>query len=107
MTPSEAHKLQQSGQAIVIDVREEYELVESGIAVGALWMPTSKIDPDNAEWTTFKAKLPKDKKIALYCKAGGRSGMVAEFLGMEGYDTVNVGGFKDWAAAQLPIKKFP
>lgn len=107
MTPSEAHKLQQSGQAILIDVREDYELQESGMADGAVWMPTSKMDSDNDEWMSFKAKLPKDKKIALYCRSGNRSGKVAEFLGMEGYDTVNVGGFKDWVAAQLPVKKFP
>ena len=107
MSPTQARELQLSGQALLVDVREEIELQESGIAEGAIWMPTSKIDPDNADWRVFKTNLPKDKKIALYCRSGQRSGMVAEFLNMEGYDAVNVGGFKDWIAAQLPIKKFP
>lgn len=107
MTHKEAHELVKSGHAILIDVREEEELQESGIAEGALWMPCSKMDEENAEWMAFKGKLPKDKPIILYCRSGARSGRAAEFLRMDGFDTVNLGGFKDWAGAQLPVKKFP
>jgi rhodanese-related sulfurtransferase len=95
-----------SGKALLVDVREEHELRESGLAEGAQWMPMSKMDEDEPDWAAFKAALPKDKPIFLYCAAGARSGRVAEFLAQDGYQTVNIGGFKDWVRAGLPVKKF-
>ena len=92
-------------KAVIIDVREEHELKESGMAEGALWMPTSKMDCGNPEWSKFKTELPKNKLIYLYCKSGVRSGRVCDCLAMEGYQTTNLGGFKDWLAASLPVKK--
>lgn len=107
MSPTESQELFKAGKAILVDVREDEELRESGTAEGALWMPTSKICDDDPEWTAFKANLPKDKKVILFCRSGNRSGRVAEFLRCEGYDTENAGGFKDWVAAGLPVRKFP
>lgn len=106
MNPTEAQNLLKSGKAVLVDVREEEELRESGLADGALWMPTSKMDEEEPDWKAFKAALPKDKKVILYCRSGARSGRVAEFLAQEGFDTENLGGFKDWSAAGLPVKKF-
>jgi rhodanese-related sulfurtransferase len=107
MSPKEAHELVKKGEAVLIDVREEEELQASGWAEGALWMPCSKMDEEEPEWKAFKAKLPKDKPVILYCRSGNRSGRVAEFLRGDGYDTVNLGGFNEWSGAQLPVKKFP
>lgn len=106
MTCQEALELVKSGKAILVDVREEEELKESGLADGALWMPTSEVSEDTPKWQEFKAKLPKDKQVILYCRSGNRSGRMAEFLSQDGYQTVNLGGFCDWKAAQLPIRKF-
>lgn len=106
MTQQQAHELVKNKKAILIDVREEEELRESGLADGALWMPCSKMDEDEAEWVAFKKKLPKDLPLILYCRSGNRSGRVAEFLRQEGFETVNLGGFKDWVAAGLPVLKF-
>lgn len=105
MTPQEAHQLVQAGKAILIDVREEHEVRESGVAEGAQWMPMSKMDEDEPQWVAFKSSLPKDKTLCLYCAVGGRSGRVAEFLAQDGFNTENIGGFKDWKAAGLPVKK--
>jgi rhodanese-related sulfurtransferase len=105
MTPSEAHELVKSGKAVLVDVREEEELQESGLAEGALWMPCSKMDDEEPEWKKFKAALPKDKPVILYCRSGNRSGRVAAFLAEEGFQAENLGGFSDWARAGLPIKR--
>lgn len=105
MTPSEAHQLVQAGKAILIDVREEEELRESGMAEGAQWLPMSKMDEEEPEWKAFKAALPKDKTVILYCRSGNRSGRVAEFLAQDGFQTVNLGGFASWQRAGLPVKK--
>jgi rhodanese-related sulfurtransferase len=107
MDAKEAYGMMKNSLGVLVDVREEDELKESGIAEGALWIPTSKVEQDSPEWQAFKKALPKDKTIMIYCKAGGRAGRIAEFLAQEGYNTTNVGGFRDWKAANLPIKKFP
>jgi rhodanese-related sulfurtransferase len=107
MDPKQSHDLVKKGAAVLIDVREHEELQESGIAEGALWMPTSKMDDEDADWVSFKSKLPKDKPIIFYCRSGNRSGRVAAFFQEDGYDAHNMGGFCDWLAAQLPYKAFP
>ncbi|NUM88864.1 MAG: rhodanese-like domain-containing protein [Bdellovibrionales bacterium] len=107
MNPKEAQGVLLSRLGVLIDVREEEELRESGIAEGALWMPISKIAEDHPDWRELRKTLSKDKIVMLYCRSGARSGQLAAFLAAEGYRTANVGGFKDWQAANLPWKKFP
>lgn len=106
MSPAEAKKLVDEGKAILVDVREAEELLESGIAEGAIFMPTSAMADDAPEWQKFKAELPKHKMIILYCRSGNRSGRVAEFLAHDGFDTVNLGGFHEWKSAGMPVTKF-
>ena len=106
MTLPEAQSLVQAGKALLVDVREEAELRQSGLAEGAVWMPLSEMEDDSDRWRDFRAKLPKDKQILLYCKSGGRSGRVAEFLACDGFRTENLGGFCDWRAAGLPVVPF-
>ena len=106
MTPAEAHKLFQENKAVIVDVREEDELRESGTAEGAIHAPLSWLAEGMPEWQNFRDKLPKDKTIALFCKSGGRSGRAAEFLAQDGFKTVNIGGFSAWKGAGLPVKKF-
>ncbi len=105
MDPKTAQSLLAEGKALLVDVREAEELKESGTAEGALWMPTSKMQEDEKEWQDFRKLLSKDKEIILYCRSGTRSGRVAEFLQAEGFRATNMGGFKDWKAAGLPIRK--
>jgi len=107
MTPNEAKELVDAGKAVLVDVREEEELKESGTAEGALWMPMSKMAEEDPEWETFKAGLPKDKKVILFCRSGNRSGRMAGFLSCEGFDTENLGGFSAWVSAGLPVRKIP
>ncbi len=106
MTPLEAHALIKEGKAILIDVREEPELKESGLAEGAQWMPLSEMMDDTEHWRAFKSSLPMDRQIILYCKVGGRSARMAEFLCCDGYQAVNLGGFCEWKCAGLPVKPF-
>ena len=107
MEPKKVFDLLKSGQAILVDVREKEELEETGVAEGALWIPTSKMDEDNPEWVAFQKSLPKDRPVVFYCRSGNRSGRVAFFFQENGYDAHNMGGFCDWIAAGLPQKPFP
>lgn len=107
MSPMEAMGELRNDFAVLVDVREDSEIKESGMAEPAKWMPTSKINANDPEWQKFVQQLPKDKRIVFYCAAGGRAGKVAELLSSQGFRTANIGGFKDWAAAGLPVKKAP
>ncbi len=105
LTAAESAKLVQDGQAVLVDVREPAEWRETGVAAPAVLLEKSDFDGAKAAWAPFLAKVGKDKTIVLYCRSGGRSGRVAEALAAEGYKVVNAGGFKDWTAAGLPVRK--
>lgn len=62
---------------VLIDVREPSELA-GGFADGAILIPTNHVPQRLAE-------IPKNKKIVVYCAAGGRSFGVAAFLRDEGF----------------------
>ena len=106
MTVQEARELVQLGKALLIDVREEQELKDTGMAEGALWMPLSELVEDTDQWRAFKKSLPHDKQLLIYCKVGGRAGRMCEFLNCDGFQTVNLGGFGEWKSAGLPVKAF-
>ena len=60
-----------SGEILLVDVREPFEF-ESG-NLGGINIPTSEIQ--------FRfMEIPKDKKVVIYCRSGGRSVMVIQFL---------------------------
>jgi rhodanese-related sulfurtransferase len=102
----EAHQLRLAGKAVIVDVREAAELSESGMAEGALWMPTSKISEEPEEWEAFREQLPRAQMIFLYCRSGARSGRVAEMLCMLGFQAENLGSFADWKNRGLPVSPF-
>ena len=53
-----------------------------------------------------KAKLPKDKTIAIYCRSGRRSANAAGKLADVGYKCVNLkGGILAWKEANMPVTK--
>ena len=95
-----------SGAVTVIDVREANEVQASGQAKGALHIPLAtlamKADPKSPD---YDARIAQGKPIAVYCAVGGRAGMAASTLGRMGYDTMNIGGFSDWAAAGGPVSR--
>src|SRR6478736_9480309 len=105
ISPTEAAKLVADGKAVLIDVREPAEWLESGVAAPAALLPKSEFDSGRAgEWKDFLATVG-DKQIITYCRSGKRSDIVAAALAKEGHTVANAGGFKDWQAAGLPVKK--
>jgi rhodanese-related sulfurtransferase len=91
-----------AGKAVIVDVRERDEL-DAGMAQGARWYPTSSIESDPDAFEKFIASLPKDQTVVFYCAAGGRSGRAAEIASQQGRNAANLGGFKDWKKAGLPV----
>lgn len=103
VTAQETMGLVANDFAVVVDVREADE-VKNGMAAPARWMPTSKIEDDNAEWNKFVDQLPKNKQIVLYCQAGGRAKRAGEKLAAKGFKVSYFSGFDEWKHSGLPVK---
>ena len=103
--PREAQGMLLNRLAVLIDVREKEEMGK-GIAKPAQWMPMSKIEAQHADWKSFKEKFKgEDTMLIFYCAVGGRAGKVAQLLSKEGFSTGNMGGFRDWVKAKLPVRE--
>ena len=96
---NEAKALLDSGDAVLVDCREQLEWDNLHIP-GAKLVPLSSFDP---------AQLPDytGKTLVLQCQSGARSGRLGLWLVQNGYKRVaNLkGGIKDWAMAGLPTKQ--
>ncbi len=104
VAPAAAAQLVADGKAVLVDIREPAEWAEAGVAAPAVLLPKSDFDGDKKQWKDFLAKVG-DKQIILYCRSGKRSAAVASALAEKGHKVANAGGFKDWQAAGLPVRK--
>lgn len=93
--PKQALELLKSGYRFV-DVRTTEEFAE-GHPEGAVNVPilTAGMVPNDDFLRVMEANFPKDARLVLGCKSGGRSGRAAGVLEEAGYaDVVNMdGGF--------------
>ena len=101
VTVEEAAAWLQSGEAVMIDVREADEYAAAHIE-GTILAPLSQMP---AAWEALD--LPADKKIIVQCLSGGRSHRVCDYVGptaADGQPLFNLtGGIKAWHAAGLPV----
>ncbi len=104
ITPAEAAKRLEGGQAVLIDVREPGEWAATGVAAPAVLLSLSDLQGPRQDWKVFLEEN-KGKELILYCRSGNRSGIASRLLAKEGWSTLNAGAFKDWAAAGLPVRQ--
>jgi rhodanese-related sulfurtransferase len=107
IAPQDAAKLAQSGQALIVDVRDGAEVMASGKAKGALHVSRGllefKADPESP---MYDPAFGSAKTFILYCASGGRSALAGKTLKDMGYaDVRNLGGFQDWVAAGGAVEK--
>jgi rhodanese-related sulfurtransferase len=99
LAPEEAKALADSGEAVLVDVREEGEW-QSGHIPGAVHLPLSRLATDSG-------RLPKGRRLVLYCLSGARSARaLAECarLGLPA-DSHVAGGISAWRRAGLPVTR--
>ena len=90
----EAARAAASGEALLLDVREDEEWT-AGRAAAAVHVPMGELRQDT---------VPRDRPVLVLCRVGGRSAAVAQALEQLGYDVANVtGGMLSWSAAGLPV----
>lgn len=104
ISPAEAAQRVADGKAVLIDVREPNEWADTGVAAPAVLLPLSDFNGEQKLWKPFLAQNA-GKELILYCRSGARSGRVAAKLAEEGKTVANAGGFKDWQAANLPVRQ--
>jgi rhodanese-related sulfurtransferase len=101
ISPQEVHDLmQRDPEVIYLDVRSVPEF-EAGHPQGAMnipllhFTPGVGMSPNDAFPAVVEANLPKDAKIIVGCKSGGRSANACQIMSQLGYqDVTNMrGGF--------------
>ena len=70
---------------IIIDVREDYELEETGTIKGAIHIPMNEV-PNRLN------EITKEREIYILCRSGVRSYNVAKYLNELGYEAINLDG---------------
>ncbi|MBM3556741.1 MAG: rhodanese-like domain-containing protein [Alphaproteobacteria bacterium] len=87
----------QSGEAVLVDVREANEVALERIA-GARHLPLSTFDPT-------RLVDARGRRLVLQCLTGARSARAGLFLVQSGFDEVYnlTGGILGWKAAGLPV----
>ena len=98
---NEFAELTADSNVVILDVRRVDEYADGHIRGAVL------IDQSQSDFIEqAKARLPKGRTIAVYCRSGRRSAHAAELLTSEGYKTVNLqGGIMAWIKEEMPVTK--
>src|SRR6202045_4469285 len=101
--PEEAATKLQTGEAVIVDVRDKDEWEEEHIP-DAINLSRGTIELEIEE------EVPDSNAVIItHCGGGGRSALAAESLQKMGYKNVRsmAGGLKAWKAAGFPTTKKP
>ena len=93
VSPEEVREMLSRGDDVaVIDVREPNEW-NLGHLPGAMHIPRGVLE------SGIEPRVPRERKVVLYCASGNRSALAAEMLQQMGYRDVSSlsTGFRGWA----------
>jgi rhodanese-related sulfurtransferase len=97
----------ESGDPLIVDIREPAERDENGSIPGAISAPRGMLefyaDPTSPYHRT---EFDPNRRVILHCAAGGRSALAADTLQQMGYtDVAHLdGGFTAWKQAGQPVE---
>ena len=104
ITPEDAYKMANAGEAILVDVRDEASYVEAHIA-GAVSVPLGQVAGRSGEFAQA------GRTVITYCSCPAEETSIAAAgnLIAAGYSDVLVlkGGIQAWSAAGLPLRRGP
>ena len=95
VTPQQVREMRDRGEDVaIIDVREPNEW-NLGHLPGAMHIPRGVLE------STIEPRVPRERRVVLYCASGNRSALAAEVLERMGYrDVASLStGFRGWAEA--------
>jgi rhodanese-related sulfurtransferase len=95
----QAKEMIDNGEVFILDVRTQEEY-DAGHIRGSMLIPVQVLKERLDE-------IPKDKKILVYCRTGGRSTQASQILIDNGFKAVyNMkGGIVDWTGAGYEVVK--
>jgi rhodanese-related sulfurtransferase len=98
VTPEEARAKQKAG-AVIVDVREPYELRE-GYIPGAVHIPLGSLSRRLKE-------LDPSKELVIVCRSGNRSITAAQIMQQGGFPQVSsmAGGMINWTRQRFPVQR--
>ena len=107
ITPADVAALKGRDDVLIVDVRDPNEVAQTGKVEGAVNVSRGMIEfRADATSPYHDDAFAMDKTVVLYCASGGRSALAGKALLDLGYkDVRNLGAFKDWAEAGLPVDK--
>lgn len=102
LDPDAVERELQSGDAVLVDIRDAPELDADGRIPGAVHVPRGMLE-FRADTTSpyHQAPLDPSRRVILHCASGGRSALAAKTLQEMGYEDVAHldGGIKAWKEA--------
>jgi len=107
LSPQDVAAEMETGDAVLIDLREPEERRQNGVIAGAIHAPRGMLefyaDPTSAY---HRPEFNPARRTILHCASGGRSALAADVLQGLGYTRVAHldGGLKAWQAADLPVE---
>lgn len=101
LSPSDAVRLMNDGDTLLLDVREDAEL-QQGMIDGAKHIPLGNLAKRIGELDKHK-----NKNILAYCRTGSRSAQACGILRKNQFEKVHnlSGGLMAWQSANLPVKR--
>jgi rhodanese-related sulfurtransferase len=108
LTPAQALAAMRTGEAVVVDIREEERRVRDGRVPGAV-----EIDRNVLEWRCAPASEWRDERVSdpertlvVMCNQGYQSSLAAATLQQLGLPraTDMDGGFERWHADGMPVE---
>ena len=95
---NESLSLINNKEVVIIDVREESEVYNTGIIKNAVHIPRGLIEftlsPNSLK---NPVKITDNTNILVYCAGGYRSALAAKTIKDLGFNNVyNLGGYNDW-----------
>ena len=106
ISPAEGIERHNSGNLVVVDVRDSSEFPKTGTVQGALRIPRGLIEfiADDTH-PMHNSALKKDAKIGIICAVGGQAALTAKTMKDMGFENiVNLGGVSGWAEAGGPME---
>lgn len=97
----------ESGDPLLVDLREPSELEQQGGIPGAIRAPRGMLefwaDPTSSY---HREEFDPNRRVILFCAGGGRSALAADTLQQMGYTNVAHldTGFNGWKAAGQPVE---
>ena len=106
---TESLNLIKKTKSVIIDVREESEVLNQGLIKDAIHIPRGliefKLSPNSIN---NPANINADTNLLIYCAGGYRSALAAKTLLDLGFKNVfNLGGYQEWIDAGGDIQASP